>query len=84
MILGALMSAPSLDDQLLSTEGIAWVITSQLDSWLGKTLLITVAVAIFSATLAIQASASLVMFSMARDNRVAVREVSVKGQEAQW
>jgi amino acid transporter len=70
MILGALMSAPSLDDPLLSTEGIAWVITSQLDSWLGKTLVITVAVAIFSATLAIQASASRVMFSMARDNRL--------------
>jgi amino acid transporter len=38
--------------------------------WLGKALLITVAVAIFSATLAIQASASRVMFSMARDNRL--------------
>jgi amino acid transporter len=70
MILAALMSAPSLDDPMLSTEGIAWVITSQLDTWLGKTLLITVAVAIFSATLAIQASASRVMFSMARDNRL--------------
>jgi urea carboxylase system permease len=70
MILAALMAAPSLDDPMLSTEGIAWVITSQLDTWLGKTLLITVAVAIFSATLAIQASASRVMFSMARDNRL--------------
>jgi amino acid transporter len=46
------------------------VITSQLDTWLGKTLPITIAVAIFSATLAIQASASRVMFSMARDNRL--------------
>jgi len=70
MILAALMAAPSLDDPLLSTEGIAWVLTSQLDTWLGKTLLIIVAVAIFSATLAIQASASRVMFSMARDNRL--------------
>lgn len=70
MILPALMAAPALDDPLLSTEGIAWVITSQLDTWLGKTLLIIVAVAIFSATLAIQASASRVMFSMARDNRL--------------
>ncbi|MDT5017434.1 MAG: hypothetical protein QOD39_3594 [Mycobacterium sp.] len=70
MILAALMAAPSLEDPMLSTEGIAWVITSQLDTWLGKTLLITVAVAIFSATLAIQASASRVMFSMARDNRL--------------
>jgi urea carboxylase system permease len=70
MILGALMAAPALDDPLLSTEGIAWVITSQLNTLLGKTLLIIVAVAIFSATLAIQASASRVMFSMARDNRL--------------
>jgi urea carboxylase system permease len=70
MILAALMAAPALDDPMLSTEGIAWVITSQLDTWLGKALLITVAVAIFSATLAIQASASRVMFSMARDNRL--------------
>jgi urea carboxylase system permease len=70
MILAALMAAPSLDDPMLSTEGIAWVITSQLNTGLGKTLLITVAVAIFSATLAIQASASRVMFSMARDNRL--------------
>jgi urea carboxylase system permease len=70
MILAALMAAPSLDDPMLSTEGIAWVITSQLNTGLGKALLITVAVAIFSATLAIQASASRVMFSMARDNRL--------------
>ena len=33
MILGALMAAPALDDPMLSTEGIAWVITSQLDTW---------------------------------------------------
>jgi urea carboxylase system permease len=70
MILAALMAAPALDDPMLSTEGIAWIITSQLHTWLGKALLITVAVAIFSATLAIQASASRVMFSMARDNRL--------------
>ncbi|SIS22788.1 amino acid permease [Williamsia sterculiae] len=70
MIIGALMAAPSLGAPELSTEGIAWVITSQLDSTMGKILLSVVAVAIFSATLAIQASASRVMFSMARDNRL--------------
>ena len=69
MILAALMAAPALDDPMLSTEGIAWIITSQLDTWLGKALLITVAVAIFSATLAIQASASRVMFSMVPPTR---------------
>jgi amino acid transporter len=69
MILAALMSAPQLGDDL-ARGGMAWVIESQLDTWLGKTLLGLVAVAIFSATLAIQASASRVMFSMARDNRL--------------
>lgn len=70
MILAALMAAPSLGAPELSAQGIAWVITSQLDTWMGKTLLAIVAVSIFSATLAIQASASRVMFSMARDNRL--------------
>lgn len=69
MIVAALMSAPELGDDL-ATGGMAWVIESQLDTWLGKTLLGLVAVAMFSATLAIQASASRVMFSMARDNRL--------------
>jgi urea carboxylase system permease len=69
MIIAALMSAPELGEDL-ATGGMAWVIESQLDTWLGKALLMTVAVAIFSATLAIQASASRVMFSMARDNRL--------------
>lgn len=68
MILAALMSAPELGDNL-AHGGIAWVIESRLDTGLGKALLGLVAVAIFSATLAIQASASRVMFSMARDNR---------------
>lgn len=69
MMIAALMSAPELGEDL-ATGGMAWVIESQLDTWLGKALLVTVAVAIFSATLAIQASASRVMFSMARDNRL--------------
>jgi len=69
MILAALMAAPALGDDL-AAGGIAWVIQSQLTSWLGKTLLALVAVAIFSATLATQASASRVMFSMARDGRL--------------
>ena len=69
MIIAALMSAPDLGDDL-AAGGMAWVIESQLDTWLGKTLLALVAVAMFSATLAIQASASRVMFSMARDNRL--------------
>lgn len=70
MILAAVMAAPSLDAPELSTEGIAWIITSQLNTWLGKALLIIVATSIFSATLAIQTSAARVMFSMARDGRL--------------
>ncbi|MFC7756648.1 APC family permease [Tsukamurella soli] len=70
MILATLMAAPSLGAPELSGEGIAWVITSQLDTAMGKVLLGIVAIAIFSATLAIQASASRVMFSMARDDRL--------------
>ncbi|MDQ4011396.1 MAG: amino acid permease [Actinomycetota bacterium] len=70
MIVAALMAAPSLTDGALSTGGIAYVITSQLDSSLGRTLLAIVAIAIVSACLAIQNSASRVMFSMARDGRL--------------
>ncbi|MGH3913299.1 MAG: amino acid permease [Pseudonocardiaceae bacterium] len=70
MIVAALMAAPALTDGQLSTGGIAYVITSQLDSSLGRMLLVVVAIAIMSACLAIQNSASRVMFSMARDGRL--------------
>ena len=70
MIVAALMAAPSLTDGQLSTGGIAYVITSQLDSNLGRALLAVVAISIVSACLAIQNSASRVMFSMARDGRL--------------
>lgn len=74
MILATLMAAPSLGAPELSADGIAYVITSQLDTWMGRSLLAIVAIAIFSATLAIQASASRVMFSMARDGRLPFSE----------
>lgn len=70
MIMAALMAAPSLTDGQLATSGIAYVITSQLNSGLGRALLAVVAIAIVSACLAIQNSASRVMFSMARDGRL--------------
>jgi urea carboxylase system permease len=70
MIVAALMAAPSLTDGQLSAGGIAYVITSRLDSTLGRALLTVVAVSIVSACLAIQNSASRVMFSMARDGRL--------------
>ncbi len=70
MIVATLLAAPSLTDGQLSTGGIAYVITSQLDSTLGRALLAVVAIAIVAACLAIQNSASRVMFSMARDGRL--------------
>ena len=66
MILAALMSAPELGDDL-AHGGMAWVIESQLDTWLGKTLLGQVVAELGRRH---QASASRVMFSMARDNRL--------------
>jgi len=75
MIMSALMAAPSITAPELSTQGIAWVLTSQLDTWMAKLLLAIVAVAIFSAVLAIQSSAARVMFSMARDGRLPYAQV---------
>jgi urea carboxylase system permease len=70
MIVAALMAAPSLIDGQLATNGIAYVLTSRLGPTLGRVLLVVVAIAIVSACLAIQNSASRVMFSMARDGRL--------------
>jgi len=70
MIVAALVAAPSLTDGQLSANGIAYVITSRLDTALGRALLTVVAISIVSACLAIQNSASRVMFSMARDGRL--------------
>lgn len=70
MIMAALMAAPSLTDGQLSASGIAYILTSALSAPLGRALLIVVAIAIVSACLAIQNSASRVMFSMARDGRL--------------
>jgi urea carboxylase system permease len=63
----ALMAAPSLTDGKLATEGLPYVLTSRLGTVPGKLLLLDVAVAVFVCTLAIQTSASRMIFSMARD-----------------
>ena len=70
LILATLMAAPSLTNGDLTSGGLAYVITSQLGNTLGKILLSIVAISIFSATLAISASAARVTFSMARDGRL--------------
>jgi urea carboxylase system permease len=67
MVLGGLLAAPSLTDGRLATEGLSYVLTSSLGDGVGKALLLDVAVAIAVATLAIQTSATRMLFSMARD-----------------
>jgi urea carboxylase system permease len=67
LIVAALMAAPSLTDGRLATEGLPYVLTSRLGTVPGKLLLLDVAVAVFVCTLAIQTSASRMIFSMARD-----------------
>ncbi|MXP20378.1 amino acid permease [Gordonia sp. HNM0687] len=69
MLLGALMAAPTLDEQL-AIGGLPYVLDSVLGSFWGKVLLCDVAVAIFICTLAIQTACSRLMFSMARDGRL--------------
>lgn len=70
VILGTLMAAPDITAQQLASEGIAYVIKHQAGDVAGRILLAIVAISIFSAALAIQASAARVMFSMARDGRL--------------
>lgn len=67
LLLGGLLAAPSLTDGRLATEGLGYVLTSTLGDGLGRVLLADVAVAICAATLAIQTSATRMLFSMARD-----------------
>jgi urea carboxylase system permease len=70
VLLGALMAAPSLTDGNLANNGIAYVLTAAGGNVLGRIMLAIVSTSIFSAALAIQASAARVMFSMARDGRL--------------
>lgn len=67
LVLAALMAAPSLSDGHLGTDGLSYVLTSRLGSGVGRALLCDVALAIAVATLAIQTSATRMLFSMARD-----------------
>jgi urea carboxylase system permease len=70
LLIAAMVSAPNIHSSLLSSEGLSYVITGDLGKTFGKILLADVAISIISASLAIQASASRVMFSMARDGRL--------------
>ncbi|MFI0896518.1 amino acid permease [Streptomyces sp. NPDC020983] len=67
LVLAALLAAPSLSDGRLGTDGLSYVLTSRLGDGLGRVLLCDVALAVAVATLAIQTSATRMLFSMARD-----------------
>ena len=67
LIVAALVAAPSLTDGKLASGGISYVLTERLGPVLGRLLLITVAIAVFACTLAVQTSGSRMMFSMARE-----------------
>ncbi|MGW2282633.1 amino acid permease [Streptomyces sp. NPDC001770] len=67
LLLGGLLAAPSLTDGRLATGGLGYVLTSTLGDGFGRVLLGDVAVAICAATLAIQTSATRMLYSMARD-----------------
>ncbi len=67
LIIAALLAAPSLTDGNLSTYGLSYVITAVLGDVGGRLLLCTVAVAVFSCTLAVQTAGSRMIYSMARE-----------------
>ncbi|WP_225850150.1 amino acid permease [Streptomyces sp. HPF1205] len=67
LVLAGLLAAPSLTDGHLGRDGLSYVLTSRLGGTLGRVLLCDVAMAVAVATLAIQTSATRMIFSMARD-----------------
>ncbi|MGH3719482.1 MAG: amino acid permease [Pseudonocardiaceae bacterium] len=70
LILATLMAAPDVTAAELSSQGIAYVVSAQLGDVVGRIVLAIVAISIFSAALAISASATRVVFSMARDGQL--------------
>jgi urea carboxylase system permease len=70
LLLGGVLAAPSLTNGKLAHQGLAWVLTSRLGDGGAKILLIAVAAAVFACTLAVQASGSRMLFSMAREGSV--------------
>lgn len=70
LLLGGLLAAPSLVDGRLGTEGLSYVLTSTLGDGMGRILLADVVIAICAATLAIQTSATRMLYSMARDRQL--------------
>ncbi len=82
ILLGALMAAPSVDDELAS-GGLAWVVTSRLGDFWGRVFLADVVLAAFVCTLAIQTATTRMIYSMSRDEVLPaskrLRKVSARG-----
>ncbi|PWJ53056.1 amino acid/polyamine/organocation transporter, APC superfamily [Quadrisphaera granulorum] len=82
ILLGALMAAPTLDDEL-SGGGLAYVVTSRLGDVWGRVFLADVVLAAFVCTLAIQTATTRMIFSMSRDEVLPfsrkLRTVSARG-----
>jgi urea carboxylase system permease len=67
LILAGLVAAPSLTDGSLVSGGFASILPARLGETGGRILLVAVAVAVTVCTLAVQTSASRMLFSMARE-----------------
>jgi urea carboxylase system permease len=67
LLLAGIMAAPSLTDGRLASEGLPYVLTSQLSEPVAKVLLADVAIAVCVCTMAIQTAGTRMLFSMARD-----------------
>ena len=67
LLIGALMAAPEANDPNISSQGLAYVVTSRLGDTLGRVFLADVVLAAFVCTLAIQTATTRMIFSMSRD-----------------
>ncbi|WP_210481180.1 APC family permease [Naasia sp. SYSU D00948] len=67
LMLAGILAAPSLTNGSLAHGGLAWVLLNGVGGLGAQVLLLTVAMAIFACTLAVQASGTRMLFSMARE-----------------
>ncbi|WP_037606029.1 amino acid permease [Streptacidiphilus rugosus] len=67
LVYAGVLASPDLGSERMTSEGLAYVLTSSLGPGIGKALLADVVVAVFVATLAIQTAGTRMLFSMARD-----------------
>ena len=73
LLITAFMAVGDLKAPELSSVGLPYVVKSTLVTFLGDTLLVCAAIAIFVCCLANQAGAVRIIFAMARDNEFPAR-----------